>query len=61
MLKRDSKIKTYRFKLTLKIKKAFKKFYNIFISSLIIKHFNLKKRIKIIIDVLKIKKRAILL
>jgi hypothetical protein len=61
MLKEDSKIKTYKFKLILKIKKAFKKLYNIFINFLIIKYFDLKKKIKIIIDTLKIKKKTILL
>jgi hypothetical protein len=61
IFKKDSKIEIYKFKLTLEIKKTFKKFYNIFISFLVIRYFNLEKRIKIIIDILKIKKEAILL
>jgi hypothetical protein len=52
---------THRFKLILEVKKVFKKLYNTFISFLIIKYFNLEKRIKIITDALKIRKKTILL
>ena len=61
MLKGDSKMRTYRFKLTLEAKKVFKELYNTFKSLLVVRHFNLEKRIKIIIDILKVGRRDILL
>jgi hypothetical protein len=54
MLKDDLSIGSYRFKLTLEARKAFKKLYEVFINSLVVRHFNPDKKIKIIMDISKI-------
>ena len=61
MLKRDLKMETYGFKLILEVKKAFEELYDTFKSPLVVRYFDLEKRIKITIDALKVRRRAILL
>jgi hypothetical protein len=61
MLKDDLSMGSRGFKLTLKARKTFKELCKAFISFLVVRHFNLDKKIKIIIDVLKIGREAILL
>jgi hypothetical protein len=61
MLKDDPSIESCGFKLILEIRKAFKELREAFISSLVIRYFDLDKKIKIIIDVLKVGRGAILL
>jgi hypothetical protein len=61
MLKNDPSIGSRGFKLTLKTRKAFKELHKAFISLLVIRYFNLDKKIKIIINALKISRGAILL
>jgi hypothetical protein len=54
MFKSDPSIENRRFKLILEAGKAFKELCKAFISFLIIRYFNLDRKIKIIIDVLKV-------
>jgi hypothetical protein len=54
IFKSDPNIGSYRFKLTLKTRKAFKELHEAFISPLVIRYFNLDKKIKIITDTLKV-------
>jgi hypothetical protein len=61
MLKGDPSMGSCGFKLTLEARKAFEELYEAFISPLIIKYFNLDRKIKIITDTLKVGQRAILL
>jgi hypothetical protein len=54
MLKGDLNIGSRGFKLTLEAGKAFEELRKAFINPLVVKHFNLDKKIKIITDVLKV-------
>jgi hypothetical protein len=54
MFKGDPSMGSRGFKLTLEAGKAFKEFHKAFISLLIVRHFNLDRKIKIIINTLKI-------
>jgi hypothetical protein len=54
MLKDDPNMGSHGFKLTLEAGKAFKELRKAFISLLVVKHFDLDKKIKIITDVLKV-------
>jgi hypothetical protein len=61
IFKDDLSIGNHRFKLILKVKKAFKELREAFISLLIVRYFDLNKKIKIIIDTLKVGQEAIFL
>jgi hypothetical protein len=61
MLKGDPSMGNRGFKLTLKAGKAFKELRKAFISPLVVRHFNLDKKIKIIMDASKVSREAILL
>jgi hypothetical protein len=61
ILKGDPSIGNHRFKLTPKTRKAFKELHKAFISPPVVRHFDLDKKIKIIIDTSKISQGAILL
>jgi hypothetical protein len=61
MLKGDPSMGSRGFKLTLKAGKAFKELREAFISPLVVRYFNLDKKILIITDALKVGQRAILL
>jgi hypothetical protein len=54
MFKDDPSIGSHGFKLTLEAGKAFEELRKAFISPLVVRHFNLDKKIKIIINVLKV-------
>jgi hypothetical protein len=54
MLKGDPSMGSCGFKLTLEAGKAFEKLREAFISFLVVRHFNLDKKIKIITDALKV-------
>jgi hypothetical protein len=61
MLKSDPSMGSRGFKLTLEARKAFKELHKAFISPLVVRYFNLNKKIKIITDILKVSQGAILL
>jgi hypothetical protein len=54
MLKGDPSIGSRGFKLTLEAGKAFEELREAFISPLVVRHFNLDRKIKIIINTLKV-------
>jgi hypothetical protein len=61
MLKGDPSMESCRFKLTPEAGKAFKKLRKAFISPPVVRYFDLNKKIKIIMNVLKVGQGAILL
>jgi hypothetical protein len=54
ILKNDPSIGSRGFKLTPKARKVFKELHETFISPPVVRHFNPDRKIKIIIDVLKV-------
>jgi hypothetical protein len=54
MFKGDLSMGSCGFKLTLEAGKAFEELCEVFISLLVVRYFNLDKKIKIIMDILKV-------